>query len=356
MPAVRRTVGRWLALTQSVHHGCRGESTPRNIDNFGVEWYRPIEAYIGQHVQLVTAHGKIYVATARGLYALDAATGDIAWRFDTDMPLGHSPTVAGNAIFVGGTDRRVYALDADSGEELWVFAQAKGGFSTNPVVADGKVLLGSRDGRFYAIDQGSGMLMWQYPEASQPPLGPILYSAAYKNGVVYFASNDNHAYALNAASGSLVWKSDVMPGDGYQAWWPVIYGNYVIFRLPRRMRMEATLGPPAWRVSFLKMIPITRKCMSSAMAADFVNYIQRDDTLHQGEDTGDYLGRIFESGSVSDTTGIRWSWGKGKLVVSGRKLAQIWRTTRQTDQSPTQQTLASQCDCTRCENRKGIYV
>ncbi len=124
---------------------------PRATANFGVEWYRPIEAYISQHVQLITARGKIYVSTARGLYALEAATGDTAWRFDTELPLGHSPTVVDGTVFVGGLDKRVYALNADTGALLWQFAGAAGGFSANPLVVDGRVMLGSRDGYFYTL-------------------------------------------------------------------------------------------------------------------------------------------------------------------------------------------------------------
>jgi hypothetical protein len=34
--------------------------------NLSVEWYRPIEAYIGAKVQLIAANNMIYVSTARG--------------------------------------------------------------------------------------------------------------------------------------------------------------------------------------------------------------------------------------------------------------------------------------------------
>ena len=55
---------------------------------------------------------------------------------------------------------------------------------------------------------------------------------------------------------------------------------------------------------------------------DFVKYIQRDDTLHRAEETGDYLGPVFKSGSADDPTDISWTWGTGKLVVDVRKVTQ----------------------------------
>jgi eukaryotic-like serine/threonine-protein kinase len=170
---------------------------PSMYSNFGVKWYRPIEAYIGQNVQLIAARNKIFVSTARGIYALDYQTGDEVWRYNTELPLGNSPTVSGSILYVGGLDRRIYAFNADTGELIWIFDGAKGGYSTNPLIIDNKVLIGNRDGYFYAIDAINGSLVWRYPKEGEDPLGPIHYSAAYKDGRVFFASNDNYAYALD---------------------------------------------------------------------------------------------------------------------------------------------------------------
>ncbi len=193
-----------------------------------VEWYRPIEAYISQNVQLIASNGLIYVATARGVYALNAVNGQTVWRFDTELPIGNSPTVADGIIYISGMDHRIYALNAVDGTFLWSFDGAGSGFSTNPLVVDGRILAGNRDGYFYAIGahgtNRQGQLLWRYRTD-----GMIDLSAAYADGVVYFASNDNHAYALKADSGVLEWKSNLLPGDGYGSYWPVIYGDMVVF-------------------------------------------------------------------------------------------------------------------------------
>jgi outer membrane protein assembly factor BamB len=187
-----------------------------------VEWYRPIEAYIPQNVQIIASDGLLYIATSRGLYALDAANGSVRWRFDTELPLGNSPTVDGGIVYVGGFDRKIHALNALNGAHLWSFDDAQAGYSTNPLVVEGKVIAGNRDGYMYAVGaQGTplqGQLVWKFKAG-----GPILLSAAYKDGLVYFAANDNYAYALRADAGTLVWKSQKLPGDGYQSYWPVVY-------------------------------------------------------------------------------------------------------------------------------------
>lgn len=212
-------------------------------------WYKPFEPYIMQKVQIVAEYGKLYISTARGLYALDADTGKERWVYPTELPLGHSPTVIDGVVYVGGFDHCLHAIDADTGERLWTF-RAGAGFDTNPLVADGKVFAGNRDGYFYAIHakgSSAGQLAWKYRTQ-----GPILYSAAYKDGVVYFASNDSRAYALDARTGALVWRSVKLPGAGFHSWWPVIYKDVVIFSGSNNYR--TAIGPgPASQFSALEL-------------------------------------------------------------------------------------------------------
>ncbi|RME46120.1 MAG: hypothetical protein D6796_09420, partial [Caldilineae bacterium] len=145
-------------------------------------WYKPFEPYISQKVQIIAANNTLYIATARGLYALDAATGAEKWVYPTTLPLGHSPTVTNGVVYVGGFDRKLHAIDAATGAGLWTF-EADAGFETNPLVVGDKVYMGNRDGYFYAIyaegSPNAGQLAWKYPTG-----GPVLFSAAYSNGVV----------------------------------------------------------------------------------------------------------------------------------------------------------------------------
>ena len=97
--------------------------TPEEVrGDLKVERYRPIEPYIPYKIQPIAADGNIYVATARGLYVFDAATGAQQWVFPTATPLGNSPTIASvngrNVVFVGGYDGKIRALHADSGEAI----------------------------------------------------------------------------------------------------------------------------------------------------------------------------------------------------------------------------------------------
>jgi outer membrane protein assembly factor BamB len=204
-----------------------------------VEWYRPIDAYIPPNFQVIAANDLVYMSSARGLYAFRYDTGALVWQFDTELPLGNSPTIAtinGTSMaFVGGYDKKIHALNALTGQHLWEFSGAKAGYDANPVVVNNTVYIGNRDGHFYALNAASGLLVWQYPAEGQDGLGPIHHPAAYKNNTLFFATDYQYGYALNS-NGTLKWKSpQKLPGDGYVSYWPMAYTNpadnktYVIY-------------------------------------------------------------------------------------------------------------------------------
>ncbi len=194
--------------------------------NLVPDWYKIFKgAYILPRTQVVAANNTLFIATSRGLYAIDPATGAQKWVYATELPLADTPTYANGVVYIGGFDRKMHAIDATNGSRKWTYT-AESGFQVSPLVVNSTVYAGNRDGYFYALDAGSGALKWRFKTG-----GPIVYSAAAStdNATIYFASNDMSAYALNASSGAQVWKSAKLPGDGFHSWWPVVAGNYVVF-------------------------------------------------------------------------------------------------------------------------------
>lgn len=87
---------------------------------------------------------------AYGLWALDRATGQVAWQFATDRHLHVPPAVIEDRILCAGDDRRLHLLDAASGREIWQLTlsdRARGG----PLVVGDFVFLGLRDGTIACI-------------------------------------------------------------------------------------------------------------------------------------------------------------------------------------------------------------
>ncbi len=303
LPLVSLTQNEWPTLAGDFERTSR--TAEEVTGQLRPEWYRPIEAYIPQNAHLIASGGKIFVPTSRGLYALNASNGDIAWRFDTQLPIGNSPTVSNGVVYVPGFDRKIHALRASNGEYLWGFSGAGAGYSTNPIVVGGRVFAGNRDGWMYAIGAHGtaqqGRLLWKFQTGGMIDLSP-----AYKDGILYFASNDNFAYALRAENGALVWKSAKLPGDGYQSYWPVIYRDMVIFSAASGYRTG--------------MNPGTASITSSTNESyGKIFDLERDDIF-----AGTQGGQLFGS-SVSGQT-----WANGKQVLHAGRIidyleAKPWR-------------------------------
>lgn len=230
-------IGLWLGVVPASADWPTLAATPQRTSAVAEEvrgqvapvWYRPIEPYINYKIQVIAADGKVFVSTARGLYALDAASGALAWVYPTSLPLGHSPTFANGRLYVGSLDRTIHAVDATTGQRVagWSSHVAAAGFETNPLVANGRVYAGSRDGHFYCLDAATGALVWRFKTG-----GAIRNSAAMDgSGTIYFASEDLYAYALRDAGSTaqVVWASEKLLGDSFSTYWPVVYQDWVIF-------------------------------------------------------------------------------------------------------------------------------
>jgi outer membrane protein assembly factor BamB len=84
------------------------------------------------------------------VHAIDVATGEARWTYETRARVDSSPAVAAGRVYVGGTDDRFYVLDLATGEELWEF-NAGAGFTASPAIASGRVVIGATDGVVYCF-------------------------------------------------------------------------------------------------------------------------------------------------------------------------------------------------------------
>jgi eukaryotic-like serine/threonine-protein kinase len=166
------------------------------------------------------------------LYALDAANGQVKWKFATggekhyagthlhylqpaveSMPdpwdfYLSSPTVSRGAVYFGSSDGNVYALNANSGELKWKFKTGDVVHSS-PAIAEGTLYIGSWDTYLYALDATTGNEKWRFKTGDDPVAHNhvgIQASPAVMDGVVYFGSRDSYAYAVDAGTGKQIWK------------------------------------------------------------------------------------------------------------------------------------------------------
>jgi outer membrane protein assembly factor BamB len=150
--------------------------------------------------------GAVYFGSGDGnVYALDATTGGIRWKFHTGDVVHASPAIAGGTLFIGSWDSYFYAIDAASGKEKWRFKTGEDpdihnqvGIQSSAAVVDGTVYFGCRDSKFYALDAITGRKKWSFSNQGSWVVG----SPAIQNGKVYFATSDSELFhALDTASG-----------------------------------------------------------------------------------------------------------------------------------------------------------
>src|SRR5437763_14612997 len=86
------------------------------------------------------------------VYAADAQTGVLQWKFATKDVVHASPAVVGNTLYIGSCDSYLYALDTESGLGKWSFKTGEDptihnqvGFQSSPAVVDGRVHVGCRE-------------------------------------------------------------------------------------------------------------------------------------------------------------------------------------------------------------------
>ena len=159
------------------------------------------------------ANGKVYFGSGDGnIYAADAQTGVLQWKFATKDVVHSSPAVVGNAVYIGSWDSYLYALDADTGQEKWAFKTGEDptihnqvGFQSSPAVVDGTVYVGCRDAHVYAIDATTGRKKWDYPTSKSWVIG----TPAVRDGLVYVGTSDSSRFmALDAKTGRLRFNFD----------------------------------------------------------------------------------------------------------------------------------------------------
>jgi outer membrane protein assembly factor BamB len=213
------------------------------------------------------ADGKLYGATAKFPFALDAKTGKELWRNTTVVQVAKQkgggelssgfgidiqPQVANGTVYLssaallgGGI---TYALDAGSGKVKWSFDtvidpvgdKIIGGGSWNPpaVGPDGTVYIGTGNmyqpasvgldnpgKRLYtdstlALDGSTGKLQWYFQAVPDDfhdwdmQLSPI-YARSGDRDLVVNAGKMGYVYAMDASSGKLVWKTQVGAHNGH---------------------------------------------------------------------------------------------------------------------------------------------
>jgi outer membrane protein assembly factor BamB len=201
------------------HPGVTTSTGPSNLTQ-GPKW--TFTAGAGIISSPVIAKGKLYInCNDRYTYCLDAYTGKLIWKFQTNEPrmttFGSTPAVVDDKVIVGPDDSNLYCLNASTGAKLW--QKNMGAYTSievslgewngrsSPIIYKNMIYVGSAyDNYTYCIDL-NGNQVWRYNTQ-----GPIISSAAISNNTVFMLSwgpfsgfaTDGYCFELNADTGTLV--------------------------------------------------------------------------------------------------------------------------------------------------------
>ncbi len=199
--------GNWLAHGRTYDESRFSPLTninDQNIAELGLTWYFDTQTKRGLEASPIVVDGIMYsTGTWSVVYANDAKTGELLWRYDPQVPkewgakaccdvVNRGVALWEGAVYVGTIDGRLIALDAATGEPLWdvsTIDRSKPYTITGaPRIINGKVIIGNGgaeyDVRGYvgAYDAKTGEQLWRfYTVPGNPDLpfeSPALEKAA----------------------------------------------------------------------------------------------------------------------------------------------------------------------------------
>ncbi|PYT72672.1 MAG: PQQ-dependent dehydrogenase, methanol/ethanol family [Acidobacteria bacterium] len=177
----------WLVngrTNDSKHFSPLKQINSSNVASLGLAWYFDYDGLMGVVSEPIVVDGVIYVsAPLSRIYAVDAATGKLRWKYDPqirlDQALNGSYSARTNGgvavwngkVYVGTGDCRLIAIDAATANKIWeatVCEPTQTGITGAPRVAKGKILMGyngSDDavrGALAAYDAETGREVWRF--------------------------------------------------------------------------------------------------------------------------------------------------------------------------------------------------
>jgi len=242
----------WYTYMQGdLHHGF--SESPAPTDNT-ILWTAQVTGDSHEFPTPVIVDGIVYHPSNYGtdsLYALDAATGELIWKYRTGWT-DDAVTVKNGYLYIASDS--LWCLDALTGQRIWATDAADGGGST-PAVVNSRVYCGRRDwplevSYVYCFDAASGAEMWADTLSED-----MMSCMTVWNGMVFvptFNNNDEAPlYALDANTGSVIWENT----DSYEGYWdssPIVVDSiiYINGNDGHSRAIDAVTGNTIWDQQF----------------------------------------------------------------------------------------------------------
>jgi outer membrane protein assembly factor BamB len=214
------------------------------------------------------SNGIIYTGIGNKITAFDTVTKTIKWEYATGGVVYSSPMVVNGTVYMNSDDMYLYAINVSDGSLKWRFAHgtsiSTGGNHSSPVVINNVVYFGSIDANVYAVDAVTGQLIWR---RINPLSSGVFFqsSPCVVNGILYIGDVDHNLIAFNTTDGSYFWHyrtSELIYSS------PTVSGNVVFVCSADNSlyALDAVTGVFKWKYT----TPI--RIYSSPFVADGVAY------------------------------------------------------------------------------------
>ncbi|MFV0576917.1 MAG: outer membrane protein assembly factor BamB [Vibrio sp.] len=177
----------------------------------------------------------VMLHTSKGsLVALKEATGDQAWKIDSDVPNltlrgDSSPASVAGGVFWGMANGRLAAAIIARGQLLWQQPIGTPTGSTeidrlvdidaSPLIIDSNLFSVGYNGQLVGLDLRSGTPMWKRKFSSATDLGT-------DGSQLFVVTDKDHISAVDSRSGTLLWDNDKL--ENRQLTKPVMIGGYLV--------------------------------------------------------------------------------------------------------------------------------
>jgi alcohol dehydrogenase (cytochrome c) len=242
---------RWLHYGgnyENYRHSPIRELTPTSVRGLRVAWTFPTGTDGQFEASPVVYDGIMYVSASHNrLFALDAATGEVYWRYDHQQPgdlrvccgpVNRGVAISGDAVLMATLDARMMAFHRLTGEILWdtqIIDYRDGYAATSaPLVVGDLAVIGIAGGEFGirgffdAYDIGTGERVWRHytvPTVGEPGVETWEGTSYETGGAPTWTTGawDEESNTLFWTTGNPApdWNGDEREGDN-------LYSNAVI--------------------------------------------------------------------------------------------------------------------------------
>ena len=186
----------------------------------------------------VVLNGVVYLGNDSGtLYAMNSATGEILWQFESGKAI-RSKVAISDDIICAANGTTLYGLNLQ-GEALWQFEIAETTtlyfwdfHHCSPNIVDGVVYIGAEKGKVFGVDIQTGKDVFSCQTPDQEFV--IRSTPAVYNNKIYFGNWDGVFFAYDLATAEQVWSYDTKNDQTFS--WDnsiqdaaVVYNNAVHF-------------------------------------------------------------------------------------------------------------------------------